>query len=125
MQILAKVLEPVSAAGGTAVVLEHLRALLPHGGEVAKSRDGGRAGGLGVHAPSDVVADALLDVKRELIVDFGVWLGWKDSKVAQGPVLCRSSYARLRERCSQDRGRASGVSSRGPPHDHKREGLAV
>src|SRR6185436_8009593 len=56
---------------GAAVVVEHLRARLSHGVQIAESRNGGGARRLRVHPAGHVLTDALLDVKRELVVDFG------------------------------------------------------
>jgi hypothetical protein len=69
MEILLQIAEPVAAVGCATVGLEELGAFLPHLAQVAEALERRRACGDGIHSARDVVADALVEMKCQLVLD--------------------------------------------------------
>ncbi len=81
-QILPQVVEPVATGHGAALLREQLRALVADARHVAEALERRRTCRDGVHAARHVIAHALLEVERELAVDFDLWLGLEGTPAA-------------------------------------------
>lgn len=62
---MAEVIEPAAVSLSAAIVLEHLRALLPHRRQITESCGGCGASGLRINAARNVGTHPLLDVEGE------------------------------------------------------------